>query len=438
MMNTPTTILTIALAAICSTGYAANNNLVVTDTVQTEEVLTIAQEMPVFPGGDSAMYEYIFNNIVYPVEVIDKKLAGKVFVQFVINKNGEVANPRIARGIDPMLDNEIIRVVQNMPKWTPGKNNGESVNVVKTIPISFKNEPQPEETARDINLSDSSYVVLFNPETNAWDTVYSTVDEMPEYTSNEPEMGMNIIPILRYLNVDEMPDFTSSEHRIKRDIATHVRYPKEAKKEKIEGSVLVQFVVDEKGEIGNISIIKSTNPIFNEEAIRAVKTLPGKFKPGKNQGKPVKILYAIPIIFYYDIPHTSIFTYNNINPTDSCHIVLFNQETYAWDTIWVKYYEFELPEYPGGESGLLQYIATHTKYPKQARKLKISGKVFVDFMVNDKGDVENVRIAEGVHPLLDAEAIRVVESIPKKFKPGRYQGTPVKVPFTLPINFRLH
>lgn len=125
------------------------------------------------------------------------------------------------------------------------------------------------------------------------------------------------------------------------------------------------------------------------------------------------------------------------NPADSCTIVLFNQETYDWDTIWVKHYEFELPEYPGGRLGLLKYIAKHTKYPRQAKRLKITGCVFVGFMVNDKGDIENVHIARGVHPLLDAEAIRVVQSIPKKFKPGIYQGNPVKVPFTLPLNFRI-
>ena len=125
------------------------------------------------------------------------------------------------------------------------------------------------------------------------------------------------------------------------------------------------------------------------------------------------------------------------NPADSCTIVLFNQETYAWDTIWVKHYELELPEYPGGRLGLLKYIAKHTKYPRQAKRLKITGCVFVRFVVNDKGDIEDVHIASGIHPLLDAEAIRVVQSIPKKFKPGIYQGSPVKVPFILPLNFRI-
>ena len=196
MMNTPTTILTIALAAICSTGYAANNNLAVTDTAQAEEILTIAQEMPVFPGGDSAMYEYIFNNIVYPVEVIDKNLAGKVFVQFIINKNGEVANPRIARGIDPLLDNEIVRVVQNMPKWAPGKNNGEPVNVMKTIPVSFINNSQSNATENTTNSSDNIKVVLLeNPETNTADSVYIVAEEMPEYAGGDEQL---LITRVRY------------------------------------------------------------------------------------------------------------------------------------------------------------------------------------------------------------------------------------------------
>ena len=456
MMNTQTTILTIALAVICATGYAANNNQAVTDTAQTEEVLTIAQEMPVFPGGDSAMYEYIVNNMAYPEEVREKKLAGKVFVQFVITKNGEVVNPRIARGIDPLLDNEIIRVVQNMPKWAPGKNNGESVNVVKTIPVSFKNEPQSKETIRDIN-----FIVLINPETNAWDTVYTNVDEMPEYTSNEPEIGKDLIPILRDLNVDEMPeyisnehekgmddiisilrelnvdvmpDFTSSEHKIRRDIATHVRYPKEAKKKKMEGSVLVQFVVDEKGKIGNISIINSTHPIFNEEAIRAVKTLPGKFKPGRNQGKPVKVRYTVPVNFAHNTPPTSNFTSNDINLADSSFILSYNFKTNAWDTVYSNI--DEMPEYPGGEHNLQMDIVRNLRYPKDAVKKKLQGKVLVQFVIDEKGKVRNIRIIDSPHPIFNEEAIRAVELL-RNFKPGKFQGKPIKVQYTLPINFQL-
>lgn len=272
-MNAQTTILTIALAAICTTGYAANNNLAVTDTTQMEEILTIAQEMPVFPGGDSAMCEYITENLVYPAEAKDKNLEGKVFVQFVINKNGEVVSPRIARGIDPILDDEVLRVVRNMPKWIPGKNNGNPVNVMKTIPVNIKNNSQPDDVSENTtNPTDSIKVVLLeNPETNTYDTVYIVAEEMPEYPGGDLEK--------------------------KKFIAFNLQYPKEARNKGIQGKVIVYYVVNEKGGVENVFVSESLHPLLDAEAIRVVKKLPKQHKPGKVQGKAVKVLIVQPVNF---------------------------------------------------------------------------------------------------------------------------------------------
>ena len=352
------------------------------------------------------MYEYIVNNMAYPEEVREKKLMGKVFVQFVINKNGEVVNPRIARGIDPILDNEIIRVVQNMPKWTPGMNNGEPVNVMKTIPVSFKNEPQPEETARDINLADSSFILSYNFKTNAWDTVYSNIDEMPEYPGGE--------------------------HNLQMDIVRNLRYPKDAVKKKLQGKVLVQFVIDEKGKVRNIRIIDSPHPIFNEEAIRAVELL-RNFKPGKFQGKPIKVQYTLPINFQLDEPQPEE-TARDINLADSSFILSYNFKTNAWDTVYSNI--DEMPEYPGGEHNLQMDIVRNLRYPKDAVKKKLQGKVLVQFVIDEKGKVRNIRIIDSPHPIFNEEAIRAVELL-RNFKPGKFQGKPIKVQYTLPINFQL-
>ena len=94
--------------------------------------------MPEFPGGELEMRKFIAENIKYPEEAKAKGLSGKVFVQFVINKEGDVVNAKIARGIDPLLDAEAIRVVQSMPKWTPGSQRGKTVNVSFTVPIEYK------------------------------------------------------------------------------------------------------------------------------------------------------------------------------------------------------------------------------------------------------------------------------------------------------------
>lgn len=96
-----------------------------------------------------------------------------------------------------------------------------------------------------------------------------------------------------------------------------------------------------------------------------------------------------------------------------------------------------MPEFPGGELALRKHIADHVKYPEIAKENGLQGKVYVAFVINQKGEIENVKIARGVDPALDKEAIRVVQSLPK-WKPGSQRGKPVRVSYTVPINFQLN
>ncbi len=96
----------------------------------------------------------------------------------------------------------------------------------------------------------------------------------------------------------------------------------------------------------------------------------------------------------------------------------------------------EMPEPPGGLTGLYKYIAENTNYPKEAQENNIQGKVFVRFCVTSKGNIEQISILKGVDPELDAEAIRVVKTFPP-FKPGKQAGRPVPVWFIVQINFQL-
>jgi TonB family protein len=107
-------------------------------TLDTEEqIFFIVEDMPEFPGGEPELRKFIANNIEYPAIAQEKGIQGRVYVTFVVDKNGEVANARIARGVDPSLDKEALRVVNSLPKWTPGKQRGEAVNVSYTVPINF-------------------------------------------------------------------------------------------------------------------------------------------------------------------------------------------------------------------------------------------------------------------------------------------------------------
>ena len=96
-----------------------------------------------------------------------------------------------------------------------------------------------------------------------------------------------------------------------------------------------------------------------------------------------------------------------------------------------------MPEFPGGDLGLMKYIQKNVKYPAIAKEYNITGKVYVSFIVDKKGSVTNVKIVRGVDKNLDAEAMRVVKSLPK-YKPGKQRGKAVRVMFTIPINFTLN
>lgn len=102
-----------------------------------EEIFFIVEDMPEFPGGEMALRTFIANNIEYPAIAQENGIQGRVYVTFVVTKDGSVANAKIARGVDPILDKEALRVVNSLPKWQPGKQRGQEVNVSYTVPINF-------------------------------------------------------------------------------------------------------------------------------------------------------------------------------------------------------------------------------------------------------------------------------------------------------------
>ncbi len=104
------------------------------------DVYAIVEQMPEFPGGEVELFHYISKNIHYPQEAKEKGIQGRVFIGFVIEKDGSVSNVRNLRGVDSELDAEAMRVVESMPKWKPGMHNGEFVRVSYQIPIHFKLE----------------------------------------------------------------------------------------------------------------------------------------------------------------------------------------------------------------------------------------------------------------------------------------------------------
>jgi len=107
------------------------------EEVAEEEIFTIVEDMPSFPGGEEALFKYLAQNIKYPQIAKEAGITGRVFVNFVIDKEGNVTDVKVLRGIGGGCDEEAVRVVKNMPKWSPGKQRGKPVKVSYNLPIKF-------------------------------------------------------------------------------------------------------------------------------------------------------------------------------------------------------------------------------------------------------------------------------------------------------------
>ena len=120
-----------------------------TEPQSDNKVYKSVEQMPRFPGGEVALMRYLQENIKYPPEAAKKDIEGRVVVQFIIDKTGEVGEVKVVRPISEELDAEAVRVVKTLPKFEPGRQDGEAVSVWYTLPISFKLQSKPQPQPQD-------------------------------------------------------------------------------------------------------------------------------------------------------------------------------------------------------------------------------------------------------------------------------------------------
>ena len=104
----------------------------------SQQIFTVVETMPEFPGGQGALLQYLAKSIKYPVIAQENGIQGRVSCSFVVNKDGSIVDAEVIRGVDPSLDKEALRVINSMPKWSPGKQRGKPVRVAYTLPINFQ------------------------------------------------------------------------------------------------------------------------------------------------------------------------------------------------------------------------------------------------------------------------------------------------------------
>ncbi len=102
------------------------------------KVFDVVEQMPSFPGGQSALFQWLSSNIKYPVVAEENGVQGRVIVTFVVERDGSITDVKVVKSVDPSLDKEAVRVTKSMPKWIPGKQNGSAVRVKYTLPVTFR------------------------------------------------------------------------------------------------------------------------------------------------------------------------------------------------------------------------------------------------------------------------------------------------------------
>ena len=265
--------------------------------------------------------------------------------------------------------------------------------------------------------------------------------------------------------VENAPEFPGGVEALMKFLSENIRYPVIAIDHGIQGRVIVRFVVSKTGKISNVEVMRGVDPSLDREAVRVVEAMPA-WKPGAQKGEAVNVYYTLPIVFKLpadtkkesqqeeqkDIKKMIIVfklpadTKKESQPVDAGKsdgekrsdesgvsqksVIVFDSGERVYETVDVA------PEFPGGVNGLMQFLSENIRYPVEAQEKGVQGRVICRFVVKKDGSTSNVEVLRGVDPSLDAEAIRVIESMPA-WKPGTQKGEAVNVHFTIPIQFSL-
>ena len=334
-----------------------------------------------FSTGMEGLMKY-FDEHVSQSAATEEGVSDKMLVRLVFSQEGELAEVKVLEGVDAATDAEAVRVMRNIPRSVSEKLKGDTISFAFTVPVKFSVAPLKE------GMRQSGSVV--------------TIREKSSRAKRTPK-----VPRLEDYGVPEFPGGREAEMKF---LAENMRYPQEAREQGIEGKVVVKFTVsDETGEIQNPRVVRSVHPALDAEALRLVKAMPRwtvAKDPDKGKLKSVEI--EMPIEFKLDGQPLSK-VYDKVN---------------------------ELPQFPGGNHALFQFIKDNQRYPQIAKENGIQGRVILQFVVDETGKVSDPKVLRSVDPSLDAEAIRIVKAMPR-WTPGMQDGKAVAVRYTLPVNFSL-
>ncbi len=257
------------------------------------------EDYPTFEGKTRSVFnDWVLGRLKYPPEATSRGIQGIVNINFSVELDGSITNIKAMGTPDPVLADAVVNVIKSSPKWDPPKN--------KLVDAPFQY---------------FAYVRFTLPDKISDDVPFVVVEQMPEYPGGD-------VGLLNF-------------------IRKNLKYPEEAKSKKIEGRVIIRFVVNREGNVEDVNVLKGVDPLLDAEAVRVVRTLSG-WKPGMQGGKAVSVYYMVPVTFSLSVPEP-----------------LFSDAS---------------------EKEILKFLAMNTGYPAQAKESADIGKVFVAVKM-DKGGI---------------------------------------------------
>ena len=236
--------------------------------------------------------------------------------------------------------------------------------------------------------------------------------------------------------VEVMPEFPGGQGALLQFLAKSIKYPVIAQQNGIQGRVTCSFVVGKDGVIRNIEVIRGVDPSLDLEATRVISMMP-KWKPGMQKGKEVSVKYTVPVTFRLQGKEDNKPTPLPAGEGDNEITVVGYGEQKSADTSGQVFAIVEkMPQFPGGEKAINEFISKTLQYPVIAQENGIQGKVVCSFIINQDGSVTDAEVVSGVDPSLDREALRIVSAMPK-WTPGTQRGKAVRVKYTMPVTFTL-
>ncbi len=251
-----------------------------------DPIFKVVDEMPRFPGceekpdlkekescAQAEMLNFVYTNIIYPEQARDADVQGTVVVRFVVSADGSITKPEVLRSIGGGCDEEVLRIVGEMPNWIPGKNDGKAVAVQYNLPVKFK--LADEETESKASESDTD-----------------AADEMPRFPGCED-------------NTDASERNNCAQSEMLNFIYTNIKYPEEAREANVQGVVVSKFTVAADGTVKNAEIVRSIGGGCDEAVLEVIAQMP-KWIPAVKDGENIAADYHLPVKFKLaDEPETA-------------------------------------------------------------------------------------------------------------------------------------